>query len=163
MNMKCEALNVILREVESMKKQQKEYVGIAFERGRTDISVLYDLGSFLMGQRQLYPGTLWKDICLAMRLIGRMGRNQGCPEVVRMSEDLAFQRTLWTLCTKKLVEKSLPSLEAMLARIDEIIAALDAPFDTPSIQNLGTCSRCGAGMIMMDGSNDICCPEGCLI
>lgn len=128
-----EALNMIFGEVQKMVGLGDGYIGVAFVNERDHIGVVYTLIRSIfhdqMRQPQQYPGSLWTDLSLAMRLIDRIAYREGLREFVRWFADLNGNCTCWKVYPKDIGDNALPTLRAMLKRVDAVIKNLDAPLD----------------------------------
>lgn len=126
--LKNEALRVIWQEVQQAIKAGRK--GVIFEAGRPEIWIFYsyDKGS-CSGQNQRYPNSLWQDICLAMRLIGRLAHRLQWPDLVNLSEGLGSNLTRWSIYFHAEYGDPLPALYRFLQRVDEAIEVLDRPLE----------------------------------
>lgn len=127
-----EALNVIFQEVAQAAQHPEGYDGVSFDSGTQGIRILYYHQGFWMGQPQCYPNHLWKNICLAMRLIGHMAHTQDWPQPIQLREYPGWNHLSWHIYHSKLGASPLPTLEVLLRRIDQVIQDLDAPITVPS-------------------------------
>ncbi len=120
-----EALTVILKETRLAREFGKEYIGVAFDwKQGWPISISYAWSrSAYSGQSQKYPTELWGDMCLAMRLIGRVALHAGL-NIIRLSEGVGFSSSRWLITSQ---EMSDDALRAILERVDEVMCLLDAP------------------------------------
>lgn len=118
-----DALQTIWSEIELMLEKDKEAIGIAFDDPsvRDSIWILYVHKTCLMGQSQQHPKSLWQDICLAMRLIGRLGRSLGQEDITRLREG---HGSTWILYLCRGPDGSLTTLEQIMHRVDDVFEIL---------------------------------------
>ncbi len=124
-----DALQMIWGEIKLMLEKDTEAVGIAFDDPfsiRQSVWVSYVHSGHTMGQHQQHPKSLWPDMCLAMRLIGRLGFGQGWEHMVRLREG---HGSTWMLYLCRDQDGSLTTLEQIFHRVDDVFTLLRDPLD----------------------------------
>lgn len=118
-----DALQMIWGEIELMLEKDKKAIGIAFDDPsvRGSIWISYVHRNCLMGQTQQESKDLWKDLCLAMRLVGRLAQSVGLRKLVDLREGAG---TTWVMYTRR---DELTVLEQILHRVDEVFELLADP------------------------------------
>lgn len=121
-----DALQMIWGEIELMLEKDKKAVGIAFDDAsvRGSIWISYVHRSCLMGQNRHESKDLWKDLCLAMRLAGRLAQDAGIKRLVNLREGAG---TTWVMYARRDTDGSLTILEQILHRADEVFELLAEP------------------------------------
>jgi hypothetical protein len=155
-----EAIGVIVTEIEQMTHKNKDFIGVSFEGGRKEIWVYYKCHGCCMGQEQRYPIRLWEDICLAMRLVGRVGHRWGCRDLVGLSDAVHSSSSKWAIFPGSIGDNWSPTLLTFFQRVDEVMLLLDSSLATQQSQS-HTCPTCDSPMIQADGGDDEHCSGGC--
>lgn len=161
----AEGLNVIWHEIQHMAVENTANVGVVFESGGQDFSIAYVRHSILMGQSDRYPASLWRSICLSMRLIGQLADKNGWQGLVNLSEGVGFSSVAWAIYPEVVGDTPLSLLPIIFERVDDVITLLNKPLDfpLPAVLDHGTCPHCSAPLIPRDGDDLLYCPAGCLI
>jgi len=123
-----EAVNLIFQELQQVQIAE-QYSSVQFEGTPKEIRIFYGLSGCSMCQNQVYPTVLWVDLCLVMRLLGRIAHSEGWPKLVTCGEGMGFHSSRWSIYPTEICSTPLPILARLLERVDQTMLLLDSPLD----------------------------------